>query len=133
MLANLYKERERENKTTTKQTYNRNHAVGSQQRVKTLEKLDRKERRRLGPARKHVVHNIVKRWWSGAAGKTSHVVNGVVDDGGVVGGEAKETRRILVHNGVDLNDGRLDAVCDERRWRGSDPEAAGGLLAKMME
>lgn len=108
-------------------TYDCDDAVGFQGAVEVAQELVGEEGDGLGAAGEDVMDDVVVALGL-VVGDLLREVDGVVDDGVVVGREVKVLYCVLHDDGVDLDNSRVDAVGHEGAGTGANASAAVRIL-----
>lgn len=108
-------------------TYDCDDAVGFQGAVEVAQELVGEEGDGLGAAGEDVVDDVVVALGR-VAGDLLREVDGVVDDGVVVGREVKVLYCVLKDDGVDLDDSRVDSMGHKGTGTGANASAAVRIL-----
>jgi hypothetical protein len=104
-------------------TYYGDDAVGLQQCLKILQKLEGEEIYGLGAPCEHVMDYIVELVGC-LVDQVCCISDCVGNDGRVVGRQLEVFGGKLVHNRVNFDHCRVHAMCNEGCWRGADAEPA---------
>ena len=110
-------------------TYNGDDAVGLEQRVEVLQKLEREQSDGLGSAREDVVDDVVEAGLALVGGQAGCVADSVFDHGGVVAGELEVLGGELVDDRINLDHGCVDTVGNQGSWGCADAESASAMSA----